>query len=56
MQVIRRKLKIAMLIILALVGLVLISEYRTIELGAFSLGLKTAELFGADRIEHSELR
>ena len=44
MQMISKKLKIAMLVIVALIALVLISEYRTIQMGAFSLGLKVSEL------------
>ena len=45
MQAMSKKLKMVMLVIVALVGLVLAFEYRTIELGAFSLGLKATGLF-----------
>jgi len=45
MRMMNKKLKMVMLVIVALVALVLVFEYRTIEIGAFSLGLKVSELF-----------
>jgi hypothetical protein len=45
MTAVSKKLKVAMLVIVAFIALVTIFEYRTIELGAFSLGVKTTGLF-----------
>jgi hypothetical protein len=44
MTKVNKKLKVAMVVIVAFAAFATVFQYRTIELGAFSLGMKTTEL------------
>jgi len=44
MQIASKHLKTILLAVITLIALILVFQYRTIQIGAFSLGLKVSEL------------